>query len=455
MYVKKIELNNYKGFSKTKVEFERDVNVFIGENAAGKTSFIEAILKSLYSVTENFVHVRNYDYLNKVKLNIEDIKHNCSDASILLDIEYSGKEFGLLNKISKFSSDKNDHELGQEYLNEKDEERHHLIRLIRNGLKGNLDSLPIIKFYPANRNSIKHLLDPIESHAEYPILESWSNIYQDENSFNKFFDWFFEHETAELRYQRDNKSFDRELPELKFVRMAVKEALKELSGLSYEIKSDQFKLNDNNRLYNTIKIETQKEGETVTDRLEYKSDGEKSIISLVADIAYNLSISNRGTQELNYLHSSGIVLIDEIGGHLHPKWQRKIIPVLRDIFPNIQFFITTHSPQVISSIESSKIFLMENFGISKVDFKTKGVDTNTLLYTVFDATERPQEVMKLIDTFDKKIEDNQDPDELEKIIDDIESMFDKDPGDANPDSLITELRIRLEAYKFDIENEVD
>lgn len=49
---------------------------------------------------------------------------------------------------------------------------------------------------------------------------------------------------------------------------------------------------------------------------------------------------------------SGIVLIDEIELHLHPKWQGKIVPVLMDTFPNIQFIITTHSPKVLSEIKN-------------------------------------------------------------------------------------------------------
>src|SRR5690606_6386589 len=159
--------------------------------------------------------------------------------------------------------------------------------------------------------------------------------------------------------------------------------------------------------------------------------------------------------EYNYLKSEGIVLIDEIEAHLHPKWQRKIIPILREIFPNIQFFITTHSPQVISSIESSKIFPMENFTVTKFNFKTKGVDINTLLHSVFNTNERPQNFIVLLEEFDSKIENKAKAEELEGIIDQIKKLFNDDPGSTNIDSLITELQIRLEAYQFDLENETE
>ena len=52
--------------------------------------------------------------------------------------------------------------------------------------------------------------------------------------------------------------------------------------------------------------------------------------------------------------TEGVVLIDEIDLHLHPKWQKTIVPNLKDLFPNIQFILTTHSPFIIQSLEGVK-----------------------------------------------------------------------------------------------------
>jgi predicted ATP-binding protein involved in virulence len=56
---------------------------------------------------------------------------------------------------------------------------------------------------------------------------------------------------------------------------------------------------------------------------------------------------------------SGIVLIDEIETHLHVELQRKVLPFLSKMFPNIQFIITTHSPFVISSLENTVVYDLE------------------------------------------------------------------------------------------------
>ena len=78
------------------------------------------------------------------------------------------------------------------------------------------------------------------------------------------------------------------------------------------------------------------------------SDGQRGLVCLFADIARRMCILNGASlQDRTLLETTGLVLIDEIDLHLHPKWQRQIVPALKRIFPKIQFFATTHSPQVI------------------------------------------------------------------------------------------------------------
>ena len=59
------------------------------------------------------------------------------------------------------------------------------------------------------------------------------------------------------------------------------------------------------------------------------------------------------------LRQPAVCLIDEIDAHLHPKWQAKIVPALRSMFPNVQFISTTHSPYVIETVEPYQIFVLK------------------------------------------------------------------------------------------------
>lgn len=86
--------------------------------------------------------------------------------------------------------------------------------------------------------------------------------------------------------------------------------------------------------------------------IDQLSDGEQRLFSLFVDIARQLSINNPGD---DIGKSEAIVLIDEIDVHLHPKWQRLIVPALEDLFPNCQFIATTHSPFVIQAAHRHQI----------------------------------------------------------------------------------------------------
>ncbi len=73
-------------------------------------------------------------------------------------------------------------------------------------------------------------------------------------------------------------------------------------------------------------------------------------------------LNNRPIQEMTQIE--GILLIDEIENHLHPQWQRRIVTILQDMFPNLQIIMTTHSPFVVSSVDNAKIYVCE----SKVEY---------------------------------------------------------------------------------------
>lgn len=83
------------------------------------------------------------------------------------------------------------------------------------------------------------------------------------------------------------------------------------------------------------------------------SEGYKSIIIFVSDLIWRLNKNATEGQQIKDL--KGIVLVDEIDLHLHPKWQRVIIGKLRNIFPNVQFILTTHSPAIIQGASDDAI----------------------------------------------------------------------------------------------------
>ena len=92
--------------------------------------------------------------------------------------------------------------------------------------------------------------------------------------------------------------------------------------------------------------------------VNYLSAGYQSLLWMVMDMTFRMAVLNPGKKYLN--QCEGIVLIDEVDVHIHPKWQRKIIEVLEKSFPKIQFILATHSPIIISSSKGETLLEINN-----------------------------------------------------------------------------------------------
>lgn len=90
------------------------------------------------------------------------------------------------------------------------------------------------------------------------------------------------------------------------------------------------------------------------------SDGVRAMVSLVADMAWRCTKLNPQMGADASKKTAGIAFIDEVDMHLHPKWQQTVIGSLRSAFPNVQFIVTTHSPQVLSTVKSESIRLVRS-----------------------------------------------------------------------------------------------
>jgi predicted ATP-binding protein involved in virulence len=162
-----------------------------------------------------------------------------------------------------------------------------------------------------------------------------------------------------------------------------------------------------------------KNGKTI--RLDRLSDGEKNMIAMIGDIARRLSISNLRMK--NPLEGDGIVLIDEIDLHLHPAWQRVIISKLTEVFPNCQFIVTTHSPQILSHVKAEHVFLLvqknDNMDVIKPT-ESYGKSSNRLLEDILGVESRPLLIKNELHQLFKLIQDK-DLEKARKLMQKLES----------------------------------
>ena len=130
-----------------------------------------------------------------------------------------------------------------------------------------------------------------------------------------------------------------------------------------------------------VRMVVDKSGKEV--RVDMLSDGEKCTLALLGDLAKRLVLANPKAEDP--LNGSGIVLIDEVELHMHPSWQRRILRVLREVFPNIQFIVTTHSPQVLGEANDGYVIISlgldsDGYGIAETGIRRMdGYDSNMIL----------------------------------------------------------------------------
>lgn len=174
--------------------------------------------------------------------------------------------------------------------------------------------------------------------------------------------------------------------------------------------------------------------EVIVDQL---SSGERMLFGLVGDLARRLALANPGAEEP--LKGSGVVLIDEIDLHLHPRWQRLILFKLRNIFPNIQFIVTTHSPQVLQYVRPEHIILLDNGTVVEDNVRTLGKNSDLILREAFSVNRYSEEIPEIHEVRAKvrrcfDLIDDENFKEAEPLLKELEELL----GTDDPD--IVELR---------------
>jgi len=95
---------------------------------------------------------------------------------------------------------------------------------------------------------------------------------------------------------------------------------------------------------------------------------------MVADIAHRASRLNPHFANDAANKTNGVVLIDEIDLHLHPKWQRRVVSDLQNAFPNLQFIATTHSPFILQSLEPGEVIdLDQKVTVEQIEAAPPGI----------------------------------------------------------------------------------
>lgn len=367
MKIKKIEIHNFRGLTDVVIDnLDKNLNLLIGINGAGKSSVLDATVLLLQPFTARLTSSAG----RGMSIRSIDVKKRTQMCKLYIELE-NGVYWSRYKKRGLEKSEGGD-----------------LSRLIEFTLQTRISldnseniNLPIIIHYGVNRtvpilqefSIVRRSMDKQEENKQSDAYSNWviGGVF-----FRDFMLWYKEVEAEENRKRIDENPEYRDRG-LQAVREAMKIIFPEYSEMRM-MNSHQIglKKGDNNLL------------------LDQLSDGEKCYITLVSDIVRRLAIANP-TGEV--LKGEGIVLIDEVDLHLHPSWEVTVMEKLNLVFPNIQFIVSAHSPLVASHFDG-QVYGMRNGEVDALP-RLHGLDYSTILLQYMGVRPEHREINSLVEMY--------------------------------------------------------
>ena len=380
-----LNVKNYRCFKslETPIQFHPQLTVFVARNGEGKTAFLDAVRIALGTFTSSFP-ITTYAHFHTSDVHIATLRENPSlgaiyPVSLEVAATIDGKQISWARALQKAKGRTTKaRALSQygEFLRKK-------IEADENNV-----SLPIIAFYGTGRLWAEHR--DMTDGSISPLAESrfagYDNALSARSTYKQVKNWLLEAIQMEDSKESSNTQTGQ------FVASQLKAIKKALSNVLCVEGVDSMHYN---RFYKDDITVICKNGNTIQDiatalPVSWLSDGLRAVFSMVADIAYRCVKLNPHLGENACIETNGIVLIDEVDIFLHPSWQQRIIGDLQRTFPNIQFIVTTHSPQVVSSVPKECIRIISNGAIVPFDTQTQGVESQMILAEIFGTSSVPE-----------------------------------------------------------------
>ncbi|SPB15699.1 DNA replication and repair protein RecF [Caballeronia novacaledonica] len=400
MRLTSIELQNYRCYERFSVSFEPRFNVIAGVNGSGKTSLLKAI-RDVLALSTYFLSIQNgfWESLSErdtARMSVEVWGNRYRfEPQYPIRLIAAGQVNGLPRTWSvergssatpAQASPENPGIVLRDMLN---------AAVSPNTVPLLPNVLPIIAFYPVYRKW--PAVEPNEMAAatnRESRVAGYSNWWDASADSAALQAWVISKSLERMQLATDRiAGWDAvEDDELAFVNAALKTVIDDANGLRYDFvqKSLMMEWSD---------------GRPPT-AFQNLSDGQRVATALVADIARRMCLLNPQLGQSVTQETPGVVLIDELDIHLHPKWQRSLVRGLPAAFPRVQFIAASHSPQILSELHPQEIIVLHREGPERPQV-SYGLDSSRVLEQIMDAEPRPAEVEKALSDLFKAIEHNE------------------------------------------------
>lgn len=433
MRLRKIRIKNYRCFKQADIDFDEQVTLIVGKNGVGKTAILDAVAVSVStfllgidggvsrSISKDDARYEFYDLDGTIDPQHQfpvmiDSTGDCLDKQNVrwvrsLNSENGKttiKDAGALTDIAK----------KVQYQ-------------IMTGDKSLV--LPLISYYGTGRlYAQKKEKRNIKSLTEFKRQVGYVDCMAAESNEKLMLNWFQVQTLKSLQNQQKTGVTERPLL-LKTVEKAICRSYERISGARNATLT--FDLDTHGLI---LEYETA-DGNAEKFAMNEMSDGYKNTLSMIGDIAYRMAVLNPVLGDRILDETPGVVLIDEVDLHLHPQWQQTILSDLHEIFPKVQFIVSSHAPAVINSVTREQIRILDDREIYMPAAQTYGRDANSILREVMKVSERPADVVQRLDAFYACM-DEKDYEKADKILTEIEELV----GTNDPDIAAARTDLDLE-----------
>ena len=423
MYLKKISVENFKSIENLEVNLNKGFNLIIGNNGVGKTSILEAISVGISGF------IGGIDGVNNKNFTIDEIR---CDTELLGQGSYNIKyktpvkvecTVELRNKTYTWARQKKSIKAARTTVEPRE--------ICKKATELSDDAtkvLPVLNYQSVSRmwaqkkEKIKNEFDTKNFSRNIGYVDCLSQ----ESNNKLLLNWCRKME--QISWQEDKK-----IAEYEVVKNTVAEFMSimneaQISKVFYDKKREEL-----------IYID----GEEILP-IRLLSAGYQSLIWMVFEISYRMSVLNPNLLENTNKETDGIVLIDELDLHLHPRWQWKVVLALQSVFPKVQFIATTHSPIIISSCKDERVISLKENGAVAYNKSLYGIGINDVLSEYQDSNSIATGIKMILDKFYFSMEQSDHSDAkrlLEKLINEL--------GDDNPEVVLANMTYELEATELE------
>lgn len=439
--LERLTLRNFRCFEDLSVSFHPRITVLVAPNGGGKSAILDGAAVALGPYVGAFDEAKGRDF------SPSDIRRARMRETAGNEMEFApdGASLEASGTVPAPSRQHPEHAVWRRSLANpikakttvKDakilvDAGKELQRAVRSPQLDHFVTLPVVAYYGTGR-LWKTGKSPIGKLARTSRTVAYSDCFEAGVSFGVFAKWFGYWQQNAFRGEvarEDGTPYENEFDlSIQSVVNAVDRCLEITGwgGLSYDLGRQE------------LVARHQRHGTLPVSSL---SDGIRNMVGMVADIAFRSAKLNPHLNPTAGAETPGVVLIDEIDLHLHPEWQQVVAASLMDAFPEIQFIVTTHSPQVLTTVhrDSIRVLSWKNGAVEALSpaHETYAQESRAALEDVMGVQSRPPtETNRRLLQYLSRVEDGHDSAELNSLRVELE----KELGAGDPQLQLADMLI--------------